>query len=411
MDNIAGPPVEGDNFFGREADINHLREWLEHHDLLLLGPRRIGKTSIARALMRVMREAGWRVIEINVAACRDERAFVEKLETALRQETASLGGKLWDSVSTSLGALRERIQAVRIPVPGAGSFGVELRAAPVEDWTTVAGELLALIAGFDQRWLIYVDELPIMLLTGIIRSDPATGVERVRRFLDWFRNDVRGLPGAARVRWLVSGSIGLDTLVQQHAMADTINTLRQVTLPPFSEPEAIAMLDRLGTRYGLSLTAADAAALLAAIQWLQPYYVQLAFSALRSLLAAQPGAAPGTLIDATLEQVAQSAANNDFHHWEQRLAVQLAPATAGHARALLGQAAATRAGARAELLLETLAERLPNATAEEVKQLFVDLRDILLRDGYWGANEGAEGRRYRFLLEPLRRWWLRRNTL
>ena len=55
MDNIAGPPVEGDNFFGREADINALRALLEHHDLLLLGPRRIGKTSIARALMRVMR--------------------------------------------------------------------------------------------------------------------------------------------------------------------------------------------------------------------------------------------------------------------------------------------------------------------------------------------------------------------
>lgn len=407
MDNIAGPPVEGDNFFGREADINTLRALLEHHDLLLLGPRRIGKTSIARALMRVMREAGWRVVEINVAACRDEHAFVEKLETALRQETASLGDKIRDSVGASLNAIRARIQAIRIP----GLIGVELRAAPTKDWATVASELVALIAGLDQRWLIYVDELPIMLLTRIIRGDPTTGVERVRRFLDWFRNDVRGLPGAARVRWLVSGSIGLDTLVQQHAMADTINTLRQVTLPPFSEPEVIAMLDRLGARYGLALAAADAAALLAGIQWLQPYYVQLAFSELRGLLAAQPGAAPGALIDATIEQVAQSAADNDFHHWEQRLAVQLAPITAGHARALLGRAAATRDGARAELLLATLAERLPNATAEEVRRLFVDLRDILLRDGYWGVNEGAEGRRYRFLLEPLRRWWLRRNTL
>jgi len=410
MDNIAGPPVEGDNFFGREADINALRALLEHHDLLLLGPRRIGKTSIARALMRVMREAGWRVVEINVATCDDERAFVEKLETALRQETASLGDKLWDSVGASLNAIRARIQAIRIPVPGAGSLGVELRAAPTKDWTTVASELVALIAGLDQRWLIYVDELPIMLLTRIIRSDPTTGVERVRRFLDWFRNDVRGLPGAGRVRWLVSGSIGLDTLVQQHAMADTINTLRQVTLPPFSEPEVIAMLDRLGARYGLALAAADAAKLLAGIQWLQPYYVQLAFSELRGLLAGQPGAAPGTLIDATIEQVARSAADNDFHHWEQRLAVQLAPATAGHARALLSQAAMTREGARVELLLATLAERLPNATAEEVQRLFIDLRDILRRDGYWGANEGAEGRRYRFLLEPLRRWWLRRNT-
>lgn len=171
------------------------------------------------------------------------------------------------------------------------------------------------------------------------------------------------------------------------------------------------MLDRLGARYGLALAPTDAATLLAAIQWLQPYYVQLAFSELRGLLAARPEAALDTLIDATIEQVAQSSADNDFHHWEKRLAEQLAPATAGHARALLSQAAATRDGARAELLLATLAERLPNATPEDVKQVFVDLRDILRRDGYWGANECAEGRRYRFLLEPLRRWWRRRNTL
>lgn len=115
MDNIAGPPVEGDNFFGRAADINTLRELLEHHDLLLLGPRRIGKTSIARALMRAMREAGWRVVEINVAACLDERAFVEKLETALRQETASLGDKLWNSVSDSLSAIRARSRRSESP--------------------------------------------------------------------------------------------------------------------------------------------------------------------------------------------------------------------------------------------------------------------------------------------------------
>ena len=48
MDNIAGSPVEGKNFFGRNDIAQRLREILDHDDILLLGPRRIGKTSLAR---------------------------------------------------------------------------------------------------------------------------------------------------------------------------------------------------------------------------------------------------------------------------------------------------------------------------------------------------------------------------
>ncbi|MCP4040931.1 MAG: hypothetical protein GY731_03100, partial [Gammaproteobacteria bacterium] len=45
------------------------------------------------------------------------------------------------------------------------------------------------------------------------------------------------------------------------------------------------------------------------------------------------------------------------------------------------------------------------------KRTFIRLRDILLRDAYWQANETETGKRYRFCLEPLRRWWVRRDTL
>ena len=207
MDNIAGSPVEGSNFFGRHADIDRIREWLLNHDVLLLGPRRIGKTSVARAVMRAMREAGWRAIE-----------------------------------------------------------------------------------------------------------------------------NVRGLPGADKVRWLVSGSVGLDTLVQQHGMADTINSLKHVGLPPFTEEEASAMLVALAAEYRLSL-------------------------------------------------------------------------------ALLAQAAATREGSRADSLLTMLHGRIPDATEEQARLAFIRLRDILQRDAYWTPDDFSGARRYRFMLEPLRRWWLRRSTL
>lgn len=411
MDNIAGSPVEGDNFFGRETDTDVLIEAILNHDILLLGPRRIGKTSIARRVMAAMAaQKQWHAIEINVAACTDERGFLEKLEAKLREQLDSASGKIWESLKAPFAALSARIKSVKIPVPGAGSLGLDLGESSSEDWIKVGNEALTLIVKLESPWLIYVDELPIMLFN-IIRNDKTQGVQRVRRFLDWFRNDVRNLPDSSRVRWLVSGSVGLDTLVQQHGMADTINSFKHLGLKPFSPSEAQAMLQKLTNRYQLALIESDLCALIAAIQWLQPYYLQLAFSELRSLITAQPKEAPAQLIDAAITQMAQPGSDNDFHFWEQRLFLQLPEAQAKQAVAMLTQAAASREGIRPENLLASLQEQMLDATADEARSRFINLRDILQRDAYWVPDESSGTRRYRFVLEPLRRWWLRRNTL
>ncbi|HMY51157.1 MAG TPA: hypothetical protein PLD90_16050, partial [Rhodocyclaceae bacterium] len=104
MDNIAGSPVEGANFFGRNDVARHLREILNHDDILLLGPRRIGKTSLARAVMAITHKDGWKVVEIVVASCNDEKGFLDKLEDALKKALDSFAGKLWDGMRDKLGA-------------------------------------------------------------------------------------------------------------------------------------------------------------------------------------------------------------------------------------------------------------------------------------------------------------------
>lgn len=410
MENIAGSPVEGENFFGRDADVARLRDILANDDILLLGPRRIGKTSAARAVMAQVRSEGWQAIEINVAACVDERGFLDKLETKLKPELASLAAQTLDAIGDAFSAMGNRIKSVKIPVPGAGSLGVVLGDGDAEDWTKVACDLLRLIAQAEAPWLIYVDELPILLFN-IIRNDPHHGVQRVRRFLDWFRNDVRALPNAREVRWLVSGSVGLDTLVQQHGMADTINSMKHQGLEAFNKGVACAMLAKLAARYQINLSANDAESLVVAVQWPQPYYLQAAFHHLRDLLASDATASPAGLIEQAIDRLVQPGADNDFHHWEGRLSLQMSPADAGHSLALLNLAARDPSGARAENLLAALEGRIPNASAEEARCTFINLRDILQRDAYWWPDDSSGARRYRFRLEPLRRWWLRRDTL
>lgn len=410
MDNIAGSPVEGKDFYGREAIVKHLQDTLVNDDILLLGPRRIGKTSAARAVMAAVRANGWRAIEINVASCEDERAFLDKLNAALKPELASLAAKTMDAIGGAFGAMGGRIKSVKIPVPGAGPLGLELGDADAEDWTKVGCDVLRLIAQAEERWMIYVDELPILLFN-IIRNDQQTGVQRVRRFLDWFRNDVRALPDARKVRWLVSGSVGLDTLVQEHGMADTINSLNHQGLDAFKADVAIAMLVELAQHYQIELTEKDAENIVEAVQWPQPYYLQATFHHLRSLIVATPGASPASLIEQAVDKLIQPGADNDFHHWEGRLSQQLSRTDADHAQAMLNIAARDPKGVRPENLLAALEERMASAPADEARRTFIRLRDILQRDAYWWPDESSGAKRYRFRLEPLRRWWLRRDTL
>lgn len=410
MDNVAGTPVEGENFHGREADIARLITVLENDDVLLLGPRRIGKTSIARAVMAVLQKKDWHTLEVNVAACQNEAQFIEKLEAKLTPLMASFAQKTQGALGDAWLSLAGRIQKLKLSI---GAANIELglgNNAPPEDWTKLASDCLGLIAKVDGRWLIYVDELPIMLFN-ILKADPVGGVSRVRRFLDWFRNDVRAMPEVKNLRWLVSGSVGLDTLVQQHGMADTINSFRHEGLAAFTDLVAIAMLRKLAVRYNLPIDDSDAQRLIDAVMWAQPYYLQLAFNHLLGEHYQQPNGSMTILIERAVAGMSTVDKDNDFHHWEKRLEIQLSSADAAHCTVLLDMASQSKEGIRPETLLAKLQERLPSATTEEATRIFVRLRDILQRDAYWTASENAIGKRYHFRLEPLRQWWQRRNTL
>lgn len=400
MRNIAGAPVEEEDFFGREREVRAFRELLDTDDILLLGPRRIGKTSLARRLMADLRAEGWTAIEVNVASCPDEGAFIDKLADAVKTVAGSWTGALVDRAT----ALLDRVKTVRLP--GGGGFDL---AARQESWEAVASDALALLAAQPGRTLVYIDELPIFLFN-MMRFDPKAGEARVRRFLDWFRNDARGASrGAGGLHWLVSGSVGLDTLVQNYGMADTINSLRHKALEPFSEAEALALLDALARAHRLPFTAEDGRRLVAAIGWPQPYYLQLVFQTIRS--RHRDGQPAGGLIDDAVDALVRPGEDNDFQHWEGRLKLQLSADDAALATALLTLACREQRGATATALLAETQRRYPSLAEDRQTHEFCRLRDILIRDAYWVPDDGSGARRYRFPLEPLRRWWLRRHSL
>lgn len=66
MRNIIGQAVVGDDLYGREYELKRLRAMLEQGEhVLMLAPRRVGKTSLMLELKRVP-PPNWDVIYVNV---------------------------------------------------------------------------------------------------------------------------------------------------------------------------------------------------------------------------------------------------------------------------------------------------------------------------------------------------------
>ena len=61
-----GPPVIGEDFFGRWNELKKAEVLIQDNNLMLAAPRRVGKTSFARRLKDVQSAKGWNTIFIDL---------------------------------------------------------------------------------------------------------------------------------------------------------------------------------------------------------------------------------------------------------------------------------------------------------------------------------------------------------
>ena len=77
VSNKIGPPVEGNDFFGREKEIRLANKLLDRgHSLLLSAPRRIGKSSLAKKLIDEKKKQGWKCVYIDLEETDSEDGFL-----------------------------------------------------------------------------------------------------------------------------------------------------------------------------------------------------------------------------------------------------------------------------------------------------------------------------------------------
>src|ERR1022692_4470250 len=111
MRNITGAVARGDDFFDRIKEMALFWRDLETDNLLLLAPRRVGKTSLLRKMEDDAEHHGRTAVYVDVSDCADELHFVQRLyATILENQTGDL---LWERIENSwLSQALKRVQKV-----------------------------------------------------------------------------------------------------------------------------------------------------------------------------------------------------------------------------------------------------------------------------------------------------------
>ncbi len=397
------------DFYDRQWEQHQFQRLLsEKLNILITAPRRVGKTELAYKLLDWATDQGWLAAYANVEHAQTEADFFEELVQVLSD--AGIRPGIGDQLRNAGAQLRKLLPASAKVSDGEHSFELAFKNE-IEDALREAQEqmnqLLETLTDEGQTVLIGLDELPIFLST--LAGQPG-GDTRVAAMLNWFRK-LRTAPALSqRVRWLLCGSIGLDTFVEQRGMAGSINDLRPQKLGPFEHPIAVAFI-KLRAAHGMEaieITDGLAEEIVNQVGWPLPYYLRLMVDELKALPPVKRSKNFPCSEDVKEAYAALVSPDKkiQFIHWVGRLNLQFGKVTALTAHAILKQCCQKPDGTTKTKLRAILIKRSPHGDLETMERELIDLLGVLERDGYLHS----ENNRWAFRSFLLRDFWLRHVT-
>ena len=107
---VYGMSVEGENFTDRVKETKRLKMNLENGiNVILVSPRRIGKSSIVRKVMKEMTDPKIKMVFMDIYDCRSEYDFYNRFATELLKQTATKTEQVLENVKRFLIRLTPKI--------------------------------------------------------------------------------------------------------------------------------------------------------------------------------------------------------------------------------------------------------------------------------------------------------------
>ena len=360
IENIIGPPVEGDNFCGRSKELTRANLLLDKgHSLLISAPRRIGKSSFAKHLIADKMEKGWKCVYIDLEETTNEDGFLKLIIKHF--EKNHVWKQITEGMAQGVNTLLEKIKSVSI--------------GPVEfDLTSIKKDVdlyksLKELIRHDEDTLIAVDELTLFL-GALLRSQD--GKDRVSFILNWLRS-LRQVSGT-KVRWLFCSSVGLKNFTASLNLTYTINDLRDFKLDELTREEAHDLLKGLCEDKEFEMNEEMITYALEKLHWNIPFFIQLLFAKLDD---GYDGAISKEDIEAAYIELCSE---NSLKSWSERLDEYREMEKP--ARIILNALSERKNGLKRDTLLNKLMTGKDPALAEEMDLTLSKVLDMLENDGY-----------------------------
>ncbi len=227
VDFIVGGLARNEDFCFRKEFIDDLWVSLRKENVLLIAPRRMGKTSVMFHLLDNPRN-GYRVIHLNVESLETPAGFFISLIDAINEHQPNFLrqylARSWELL-TRIGDWVEEIEFL--------DFKLKLKNAANWDqgWRELSQQFMERILESGEPLLFIIDELPDMLSA---MKEKSAG--DLQQFLHIFRR-MRQTPEDSRVRWLVGGSVNIRGTLDDLGLIRLINDFKTEILPPFDNRE------------------------------------------------------------------------------------------------------------------------------------------------------------------------------
>ena len=385
-----GSWVAGERFFGRERDLGVLAERVrEGAHTLLSAPRRIGKTSLVRELLRRLEESG----EI-------KSVFVDLEAAADPPEAIAVIAS--QSVPTRH-AIKELLFRRDIQAIGAREIRVESRRNVGEhNWRAYGDKVLRTLAKKKLPVVLAIDELSVCvnrILKGSSDQMTQDGRNKADLFLSWLRKNAQMHQG--RLRLIVTGSVGLEPILSRANLSAQVNAYEPYILKPWSQQEASGCLAALALQYDLELPVEIRRTMCERLRCCIPHHVQQFFSRMDEHLqrAGRTAANPRDVETVYMKDMLSISGQTELDHHQGRLKDLFGPIGYTLSISLLTE------GACNDGILGTAAAKLCSSQLalpeDEASSLHDNVMRQLLHDGYLEPVEGG----YRFVSQLVEDWW------
>lgn len=389
MKNIIGQPARGENFYTREKEVRRIEESLaNNNNIQITAPRRVGKTSILWYLL----DSGYAnryYVYIDTESINDENAFYKKLLTEIiRSDAISRQQGFWDKFAKGVNRKLARVKSINIPAVGE----ITLNDATPHNYLE---ELTNLLLGYCEEehmeLVLLIDEFPITI-ENIREKNEADAIT----FLKSNRSLRMNPDIAGKVRFIYTGSIGLNATVSKLDATATINDLNAIPIDALDEDAALHFLQLLLQPTGRTCDPETGRHLLAAIEWYIPFHIQLIVQELITITRANETITKD-MIDKAINNIIDLRNQHHFEHYYSRLKKQFKGKEYAYALKILAEAAA-------EGVLNK-PKAYDMAIGMEVEASYRSILNLLEYDGY--IHQNADNRSYSFNSPIVKRWWLK----